>query len=133
MASTATATFTIQYTPPSAPANSGNATFTVTASHNAQNVGQIDVNPSDTSPTSFPIPFGSVAKARILVIKNLLEADIGVRLNAAVADQFQIPPGGEFIYAGSAAPATTPITEALIRTTAAPTATQSVQYWVLGD
>jgi hypothetical protein len=133
MASTATATFTLQYTPPSAPTNSGSATFTVTANHNAQNVGQIDVNPADTPPTSFDIPFGSVAKAKILVIKNLLDADVGVRLNAAVADQFQIAAGGEMIYACSAAPATTPVTSALIRTTAAPAAVGFIQFWVLGD
>lgn len=133
MPSQATATLSLQYTPPSAPTNSGNAVFSLSASFNAQNVGQIDVNPSDTAPTTFPIPFGSVSKAKILVIKNLGTTDIGVRLNGSPSDNFQISAQGELAYVCQTAPATTPITSASIVTTASPPAVETIQYWVFGD
>ena len=85
MASQASVTVSIQFTPPSAPVGSGTAVFQVTANHNAQNVGQIDVNPADPPATVFPLPFGSVAKAKILVVKNLMSSEIGVRINGSTA------------------------------------------------
>lgn len=133
MSSQVTATLSLQYTPPSAPTNSGNAVFSLTASFNAQNVGQIDVNPSDVPSTVFPIPFGSVAKARVLVIKNLGTADVGVRLNGAVADQFQLSASGELAYVCQTTPGTTSITSASIVTTAAPPTVEACHYWVFGD
>ena len=133
MASQASVTVSIQFTPPSAPVGSGSAVFQVTASHNAQNVGQIDVNPADTPATIFPVAFGSVAKAKILVVKNLMSSEIGVRINGAVADTFQLAAGGEFCYVCSAFPATTPVTSVSVVTTASPAAVELIQYWVFGD
>ena len=133
MPTSASATLSLQYTPPSAPANSGSAVFQLTASFNAQNVGQIDVNPVDLPAAIFVIPFGSVAKAKILVIKNLLSADVGVRLNGAVADTFQLSTQGEFAYICQTAPTTTPVISASIVLTASPLAIETLQYWVFGD
>jgi len=133
MASQASATVSLQFTPPSAPTGSGTAVFQVTANHNAQNVGQIDVNPADVPATVFPIPFGSVAKAKILVIKNLGTSDVGVRINGAVADTFQLAAGGELCYVCATFPATTPITAVSVVTTASPPVVEAVQYWVFGD
>jgi len=133
MPTQASATLSLQYTPPSAPANSGNAVFTTTASFNAQNVGQIDVNPTDLPAAVFPIAFGSVAKAKMLVIKNLTANDIAIRLNGAVADTFVLSPQGEFAYVCQTAPLTTPITSASAVLTAASLAVEAIQYWVFGD
>ena len=84
MSSTATVSLSLQYTPPSAAANSGNVSFQTQTSHNAQNVGNIDVNPADPTLTEFPVPFGAVGQAKVLVIKNLMTSDIGVRINGGV-------------------------------------------------
>ena len=56
MASTATFTASVQYSPPSGPANSGSATFSIASSHAAQNVGNLDI-PAGTPPgTAFSMP-----------------------------------------------------------------------------
>lgn len=133
MASTATATLTLQWTPPSAAVNSGNVTFSLSANHNAQNVGQIDINPADAPPTTFVIPFGSVGKAKIAVLKNLMSSEISVRLNGAVTDTFVLPANGEFVYAASSTPSTVPLTAISIITSAAPAAVEQINYWILGD
>ncbi len=133
MASTATLSITLQWTPPSAAVNSGNVVFSLSANHNAQNVGQIDINPSDAPPTTFVIPFGSIAKAKIAILKNLMSSEISVRLNGAVTDTFVLPANGEFVYAASSTPATVPLTAISIITSAAPAAVESVNYYLVGD
>jgi hypothetical protein len=132
-ASTVTVTLGIQYTPPSAPANSGNVSYQVAASCQAQNVGQIDVGPTDAPATVFPIPFGSIEAAKVLIVKNRGSVDLGLRLNAALTDSFKIPPGGEFVFAAAAAPGTTPITSAAVAVITSPPASECCEYFAFGD
>lgn len=132
-ASTVSVNLTVQYTPPSAPANSGNITYQVSASCQAQNVGQIDINPSDTPSTVIPIPFGTVNSAKVLVIKNKGSVDVGVRLNGALADNFKISANGEMAYVVPAAPTATPVTSASIVIITAPTQIEYVEYMTFGD
>lgn len=133
MAQTATITFGILYTPPSAAANSGNASFSTQASYNAQNVGQLDVQTSDAPATTFAIPFGSVSAGKIVMVRNMMSTEIGIRLNAAGSDNMKLPAGGEFVYAASVAPNATPLTAVTIVTTASPAQIENVMYWVFGD
>ncbi len=133
MPTNVTVNASVQWTPPSAPANSGNATFNVVAPCNAQNVGQIDVQTTDAPNTSFAIPFGSVAAAKILIIKNMLSAEIAVRLNGSGSDNFRIAAGGVLMYSAPIAPGSTPLSSVTVLTTASPSVIENVQFFVYGD
>jgi hypothetical protein len=134
MSTNASTTFNLQYTPPSAPAGSGTAVFVLPVTFNAQCVGQIDLQPIITPPDVISIPFGGVAKAKLLIIKNLMSNDIGVRLNGSVTDSFDLCTMGEFIYISPTNPLASPITAAVVVALIAPLATvESIQYWVFGD
>ena len=124
---------TLQWTPPSAPANSGTATFNVVAQVNAQNVGQSDVQTSDTPGTAFPMPFGSVQAAKVMCIKNMMSSDVGVRLNGHGSNDFRVPAGGMVMYACPAAPGADPVSSASIVTTASPASVENVQFFIYGD
>lgn len=121
------------YTPPGAPANSGTATYQVIATCAAQNVGQIDINPSDAPATVIGIPFGSVGSLKVLILKNLGTVDVGVRLNAAVADNFRLPPGGELVWAAPVAAGGTQITAVNISVITSPMSAEFIQYQCHGD
>lgn len=133
MPTNAIVTLTVQWTPPSAAANSGSVTFAVTAPHNAQSVGQLDVNPAVTAPDVVPVPFGSVDKAKVAVVKNLTSSEIGLRINGAVADNVKIPAGGEWMYAAATAPAATALSSLDVVILTAPSAVEQVAYYVFGD
>ena len=133
MPTNVTVTTNLQWTPPSAPVNSGNASMSVVASINAQNVGSIDVQTTDTSPTTFAIPFGSISAAKVLLIKNMMSSDISVRLNGDNADTFRIPSGGAIHYAAPATPGSVPISSVTVITTVTPTQVETIHYFVFGD
>jgi hypothetical protein len=134
-ASTFNSTLNIQYTPPSAPANSGVASLVVGGTYNGGQAGSIDVPTTIVvlPPTVIPVPFGSVAAAKLLVIRNKMSSEIGVRLNGAVANTFNVPAGGEFIYSVPTAPLAIPLTSVDIVPTVAPTVVEQVDYWCFGD
>jgi len=133
MATNVTVTASLQWTPPSAPANSGTATFNVVASVNAQNVGQVDVQTADVPGTVFPMPFGSVQAAKVMCVKNMMSSEIGVRLNGHVTNDFRVPAGGMVMYAAPVGPNAEPIASASIVTTASPAAIENVQFFIYGD
>jgi hypothetical protein len=133
MANTAVFSASIQYTPPAAPANSGLPSFSLQASYNAQQVGQIDV-PSGTAPaTVFNVAFGYVNKAKLLVIKNLMSTDVAVRLNGSTDPNFCLPPGGMITYSAAVDPSTYPLVSASVTVLTAPAATEYIQTFVFGD
>jgi hypothetical protein len=126
---------TISWTPPSAPVSSGQSAFTTQASYNAQNVGAIDV-PSGTTPmTVFNIPFGSVDKVRVLIVKSLMTSDVDVGINSSSDPVFTLAPGGSFRYEAPIDPitGTHPIVSASFTILVAPVNTEAVQFWVFGD
>lgn len=133
MPDTLTLNLSLVYTPPAAPANSGQASLAVTHTYNASNVGSIDVPNGTVVGTVFPIPFGSLTAAKTLVIRNNLTAEVGVRLNGAVANNFNIPAGGELVYSAPTAPLAVPITAAALVTTVDPTALERCVFMVFGD
>lgn len=128
-----TTTLGIQWTPPAAPDNSGNSTYTVQNTYVADNVGRIDIPNGTVIGTVFPIPFGGVGRGKMIVIKNKMTSDIGIRLNAAIANNFELGPDGEFAYITPTAPATTPLSSIDIVTTVDPTNLESVFYHCLGQ
>jgi hypothetical protein len=132
-ASSFNVTLGVQWTPPSAAANSGSSTFPVTGTYNAQNVGQHDIPVATPPGTVFAIPFGSIQAAKLLLIRNMMSSDVGVRLNGHVTDDFLLPPGGELIYAAPSAPGSNPVASASIVTVGSPTVIENVIYFVMGD
>ena len=134
MANVVVTSIGVQYTPPSAPVNSGQCTFTLQAAYNAQQVGQIDV-PSGTSPsTVYNVAFGYVSKAKLMVIKNMMTSDVNVSLNGSL-DVVTLPPQGMFIYGCPSDPTigTHPLASASITTLVSPTSLESLQTFVFGD
>lgn len=123
----------LQWTPPSAPVNSGTATFAVVSSVNAQAVGQVDVQVSDPPATVIPMPFGSINAAKVVCIKNMMSSEVGVRLNGAGSNNFNVPAGGMFMYVSPVGPNAIPISSASIVTTASPAAIEAVQFFIYGD
>ncbi len=133
MADNFTAALNLTYTPPGAPAGSGVAALAQAGTYQAGQAGTVDVPPGTTVATVLPIPFGSVAAAKLLVIKNNGANEIGVRLNASGSNNFNIPAGGMIAYAVATAPVAVPLTAASIITTVDPTTVDRIQYWTLGD
>ncbi len=132
-ATPATVTVGLQYTPPSAPSNSGNVAFTIAPSSNSQNVGQIDVNPADTAGTTFSIPFGSVSIPKLIILKNLTSVEIGLRINGSLTNNFRMAPGGIFIDGASVAVGSEPISSLEIVIITATIQVEYFQYFVFGD
>lgn len=126
-------TLGLQWTPPFAALNSGNSSFNLSAQYNAQNVGQIDVPGATPAATVFPIPFGTVSSAKVLVVKNMMSTDVGIRFNGAVADNFQVAAGACVAVFAPAAPVANPLTSISVVTTAVPGATEQLSFWVYGD
>ncbi len=128
-----TVTVALQYTPPGSPANSGNVSYAVTATCQAQNVGQIDISTSASPGDTVSIPFGSVQDAKVLVIKNLGSNEYGIRINGAGSNTFSLVPNGEFVIAGSTIPSDTSVTSLSIAVLSTPSSTDYLQYFVYGD
>jgi len=134
MAHTVVFTGTLQWTPPAAPANSGQSSFTVQASYNSHNVGSLDV-PSGTAPaTEIAIPFGQVSEARFMVVKNLMTTDVDLKLNGS-ADLISIPPQGQHMHICPVdlTDGANPLTGASVTVLATPTSVQNILFWVYGD
>ncbi len=126
-------TLTVQYTPPGAAANSGLASLASTGTENAQSVGRLDIPAGTTIDTVFPIPFGGVGEAKVCVVQNLMSSAIGIRLNGAIADDFELGPGQTFALIGGVVGGTTPLISVDIVTTVDPTVTEYINYWTMGD
>lgn len=128
-----TATLNLVYTPPGSPAGSGVAALAQAGTYQAGQAGSIDVPPGTTVATVIPIPFGSVSAAKMLVVKNNMANEVGVRLNGAGSNTFNIPPGGFFAYVVPTTPGAVPLTSASIVTTVDPSTTDRTNFYVLGD
>jgi hypothetical protein len=95
--------------------------------------GQIDVPDEAANDTVYAVPFGTIASPTAVMIENKTGQDLGVRINGAVADEFQLPDGGVFAYAAPAAAAAVPIDELAVVTTAAQVGAGKVNFWIVGD
>ena len=126
-------TLTVQYTPPSAAVNSGLASVAITGTENAQSVGRLDVPAGTSIDTVIPVPFGAVDEAKVCIVQNLMSSAVGIRLNGAIADDFELGPGQTFALLGAVVGLVTPLTSLDIVTTVDPTVTEFCNYWVMGD
>lgn len=133
MAYNAVVSTSITWTPPFAPSNSGASTFSVTASYNAQNVGNVDIPTSTPPGTDFEVPFGTVDKAKVIALKNSGSKELELKVNGAVTSTFNVPAGAEVIYASSAEQAASGWTSATVTTTDTNTTIDSLQFWIFGD
>jgi hypothetical protein len=127
----ATVTIGLQYTPPGGVQNSATVSFPITASCAAQNVGQIDVNSTVSALDEIEIPFGSVSDAKIIVVKNLGANEYGIKISGSSV--FRLPPGGEWMYGGTAAPSAETVSSCTVVVIDVPTSTEYLQYFVFGD
>lgn len=123
----------IQWTPPAAADNSGNSTLSTAGTEQAQSVGTIDVPNGTVVGSVLPIPFGSVGAAKVCVVENKMSTEVGVRLNGSLSDEFTLGPGQRFAVSGPVAGSTLPLTQVELTTTADPTQTEKINYWIFGD
>jgi hypothetical protein len=132
-ASQFTVTLGVQFTPPSAPINSGVSTFGAQGSYNAQNVGAIDVPSTITPPMDYDIPFGSVSAASMALVKNATSNPIGLKFNGSLTVNYDLAPGAVWVMAGATASSGVPLTSISATVTAAPTIVENIVYFLFGD
>lgn len=130
MSSNAVFSGTLSFTPPGGGTQVMNVA--VQAPYSAQVEATIDIPDMTTSATAFALSFGSIASATLLLVKNDNNQDMGVRLQAAVANEFQVPAGSALLIAMPAAPGSNPVTAAAVVTTATQSGPGSVSYAVFG-
>lgn len=123
----------ITYTPPNAPANSGVISLLQNASYNGHNVGQIDVLPTVPANTNIPVPFAAITSAKVIAIKNNMSSEIGIKINGASTNTFNLKANGFLIYAASGAPDASQFASASIVTTAQPSVSETISFGVWGD
>jgi hypothetical protein len=133
MADTATIGFSVTWTPPLAPVNSGQSTMNVQTVYNGGPTGSIDIPTGTIVGTTFDIPMAALSAAKTVIIKNMMSTEIGIRINGSITNNFNLPPGGMFAVAGATAPLAVPLTAVTIVTTADPTVTERVHYFAFGD
>jgi hypothetical protein len=96
--------------------------------------GYIDIPGATLSAVEFDVPFGSVASPTLVYVKNLSGHDLGVRLNSANANEYQVPTNGQLLLAGfPATAAAVPLTAVKLFTTTAQVTDGQVFFAVFGD
>lgn len=117
---------------------SGGGTITVPAmSINApfqgMNAAVIDVPDLEASATSHAVPFGSVASASAVLIKNKTGQDLNVKINGAAAASHSIPDEGVLLLAAETVATATAITSCAVITSAIQAGAGQIECWVFGD
>lgn len=128
----ASATFSsnLTFTPPaSGPVAQA---FSVSFSFSAVSTGTLDVAAGAT--TGISVPFGGSTDARGVAVKNNLDVDVGVQINANGADLYEIAPGGIFMHWAPVAAGTTSLGAILLTPAGSgPVADGTIEYVVLGS
>jgi hypothetical protein len=106
--------------------------ITVLCLFEGQSHGAIDVPDAETSATAHVVPFGSVAKATCVVVKNLTGQALECTENGVVVTK-NIPIGGVYVYGGPNFPAAQPLVSLSLKTTAAQVDAGTIAYHVFGD
>lgn len=108
--------------------------FTTSCPFTAGQPGYMDIPGATLANVAFAVPFGTVASPTVVYVKNLSGHDMGVRLNGAVADEYQIPANGQAIFGGfPAAAAANPLASLSLVTTTAQVTDGQVFFAVFGD
>ena len=98
--------------------------------------GFADIPASTAAETVIPlVGVGGLIGSEVtgILIKNTNESDIGIRLNLADADEFQLAPGGVFLVGNIVAAGANPLTLVSIVTTAEQVEAGAVEFWAFGD
>ena len=130
---TASLSASLSYTPPGATAQVV-AALANNATYDAQSIGTIDIPDGTGAASAFAVPFGSIGVgAKLLIIKNRNNADVGVRLQGAVADEFQLPAQGFIMISMPVNAGANPVLSASITTTAIQSGNGYVDFFVYGS
>jgi len=136
MTTPATLTAQLTYTPPGGGANAGVEPLGLAPTYLVMNAAILDVPGLTAAVTTFNVPFGSVSKPKMVVIKNKVGQAMSLVLNG-VPTTIDIPTNGEFIFGAPlvlAAPATGFMTSVALITTDTQGATAGyIETFVFGD
>ncbi len=125
-----TATFTLGYSY----SDEDDATLvkstTVTVPYTSSIRGEIDVPDLESSSTAHAIPFGSIAGANGVWIKNSTGQDLTLTVNAVALHK--VAAGGSIVIADHTL-SSAPITAITLTTTATQSGAGSIRYLLLGD
>ena len=135
MSNTVTLNSSIQWTPPSAPINSGQSTISITTTYNELNTGAVCVQVGASVGSVIPIPFGTVTKAKCFILKNTSLDDVDVSINGSLTPNFTLPSVSTVQYGCASNPTvgTHPIASVSLTTLTAPTSIDKIEFWVFGD
>jgi hypothetical protein len=106
--------------------------FALGCPYQAQNDGTIDVPAAEMSATSHVIPFGSVAKATLVIVKNRTDQELSLKVNGSLVLQ-NVPVGGIVMFGQEALGMAADLTAVTLVTTTSETAAGYIDYFVFGD
>lgn len=107
-------------------------TVTLTAPYQASSESTIDIPDATAAATDFDVPFGSVASATAVLLKNQGNQALDVSFGASEDVAFELPPGAMVLYASPTDP-TTPLASITVTTTAEQDGEGKVACMVFGD
>ncbi len=128
-----TSNISLTYTPPGAPQNSGVANFSIQSQYNASSIGQIDVNQLTMVNSVISVPFGSVNKAKLIMVKNNTTSDVSISVNGSSTPIFKIAQGAVMMFSSQNSPADTDIASIDITILTTPSTIENILYYVFGD
>jgi hypothetical protein len=105
----------------------------VACPYDAAVLGTIDIPMGTMDNTVFALAFGSIASPTFLLVENKSGHDIAIRINGAMADEYQIANGSTQLIALPAAAAAVPISSMSVVTTTMTAADGTVDYIILGE
>lgn len=103
-----------------------------TVTYVPSNTGAVDIPDATVATTAFVVPFGTITSATYIEVVNDNDQDMGIRINGAVADNFQISPGGRFVVVQEDESTANPITAVSVVTTALQVGDGIVSFTVVG-
>lgn len=106
--------------------------FAISSAFQGQSEGSIDVPGAETGSTVHAIPFGSVAKATLVIIQNRTDQELTLKVNGSLALQ-NIPVGAVVMFAAAALGLAADLTAVSLTTTTSETAAGFIDYFVFGD
>lgn len=106
--------------------------FAIAATFQAQNEGSIDVPAAEAGSTSHVIPFGSVAKATLVIVQNRTDQELTLKVNGSLALQ-NVPIGGIVMFGAAALGMAADLTAVTMVSTTSETAAGYIDYFVFGD
>ena len=107
-------------------------TLSLSCPFQGQSEGTIDVPAAEVTATAHVIPFGSVAKATLVVIKNRTDQELSLKVNGSLALQ-NVPVGGIVMFGQEVLGMAADLTAVSLTSTTSETAAGYIDYFVFGD